>query len=185
MNPLQPSDFTLSDVEIIDLRDPDAFTKEHIAGSLFLGLSASLSKWAPLIIPKDKPLVLVTDNPQVAIGMLTELGFDQILGYINDISGYPTESIQSLELQKVIESGSLIVDIRTKEEWERGHLEGSVHFPGEEICQGANPNIPNEKQVALMCRGGYRSVIALSVLRRRGFSHLLNVKYGLANFDQL
>jgi rhodanese-related sulfurtransferase len=78
---------------------------------------------------------------------------------------------------------SQLLDVRRKPEWEAGHIEGATWAPLDDF-KGALPEIDRKAPIAVICKGGYRSLIACSLLQRAGFGNVTNVKGGFATWEK-
>jgi len=177
---------------VVDTRPPAEFGAGHVPGAMNLGQSGQLASWAgALLSPKD-PLVLVAEDPErVAESRtrLTRVGLENVAGYLDggirawDESGRPlvrTEQIDVDELRaRLGEDRALqLVDVRRPAEWHAGHIGRAVHMPLHRLAELAR-SLDRERPVAVVCRSGYRSSIATSLLERMGFRKTTNVIGGM------
>ncbi len=182
-----------SGASVIDLRDQLSFGAGHIPGSFGIGAGPEISTWASWVVPYDKPILLVVSEPhqvENAVRSLIRVGLDDVTGFLKGgigtwvNAGYPLKKIVQItpvELGQRLEDGDSIhlLDVRTDAEWVSGQVPGSVHIMGGELGQNLD-RIPNHgTPLAVICRSGYRSTVAASILERAGFRNLLNVAGGV------
>lgn len=176
---------------VIDLRPPGKFGAGHFPGSLNIGIgSPSFSTWTGFMVPGEKPIALVVGSAAEAKKARLELariGFDNLLGYIKadaltEAQRIPQTGVQELKAN-LKGKGPLVVDVRTPTEWKSGHIEGARHLPLSSFA-GQSAELPNDRPIAVICGSGYRSSIATSLLRARGFKQVENVAGGMTAFAE-
>ena len=185
---------------ILDVRNQNTFKKGFIPGSIFIGLNGAFAPWVGSII-KDisTKLLLVCDEgqEQETIMRLSRVGFDNCLGYLdggfstwqNNDSKYDTiETIDSDSLSKIIDDINLI-DVRKLSERDNGYLSASKSIPLDDF-ENELSEINSDEKNYIHCAGGYRSVIACSILKRSGYESVVDVAGGFSsirksNFDIL
>lgn len=177
--------------QVVDLRDPGAFGAGHIRGSLGIGAGRSFLAWAPWVVSYEAPVLLVAPDPETARQAETELarvGIDDVRGYLLGglgawaEAGLPLETLPQVtpeELAETLRSGEgvRVVDVRTRSEWDGGHVSGALHLPLPELALRSREL--NGEPLAVVCGSGYRSTVAASVLARSGFHRLHNVIGGM------
>ena len=191
LNPLNVDKFkdlmSLKDVIILDVRNQNDFRKGFVPGSIFIGLKGSFAPWVGSIIKDiNTKLLLVCDKgfEEEAILRLSRVGFDNCLGYldggINSWTSHNSfdviESISADDLSKTIESISLI-DVRKTGERSNGYLLNSKHITLDSF-QDDLTKIDIKNKHYIHCAGGYRSMIACSILKRNGYSAVVDVRGG-------
>ncbi len=185
---------------ILDVRNQNEFKKGFIPGSIFIGLNGTFAPWVGSII-KDisTKLLLVCDEgqEQEAIMRLSRVGFDNCLGYLaggfstwlnNDCKYETIETIDSDSLSKIIDDINLI-DVRKLSERDNGYLSASKSIPLDDF-ENELSEINSDEKNYIHCAGGYRSVIACSILKRSGYESVVDVAGGFSsirksNFDIL
>jgi len=185
---------------ILDVRNQNEFKKGFIPGSIFIGLNGAFAPWVGSII-KDisTKLLLVCDEGQEreAIMRLSRVGFDNCLGYLaggfstwlcNDSKYETIETIDSGSLSKIIDDINLI-DVRKLSERDNGYLSASKSIPLDNF-ENELSEINSDEKNYIHCAGGYRSVIACSILKRSGYESVVDVAGGFSsirksNFDIL
>ena len=174
---------------ILDVRNQADFAKGHIPGSIFIGIDGGFAPWVGALIGDVKqPLLLVTPEgrEQETITRLSRVGFDQTLGTLK--GGFVTwknsdkkiDSIHSITAEKFKKNStnsSPIFDVRKPGEYTSEHLpkakNTSLDFINEYLSE-----FPEQENFYIHCAGGYRSMIAASILKSRGIHNLIDVKGG-------
>jgi hydroxyacylglutathione hydrolase len=185
---------------ILDVRNQNEFKKGFIPGSIFIGLNGTFAPWVGSIIKDiNTKLLLVCDEgqEQEAIMRLSRVGFDNCLGYLsggfstwlnNDAKYETIETIDSDSLSKIIDNVNLI-DVRKLSERDKGYLSATKSIPLDDFEKRLSAINSDEKNY-IHCAGGYRSVIACSILKRNGYESVVDVAGGFSsikksNFDIL
>ena len=194
LNPLNVEKFknlmNLEDVIILDVRNQNEFRQGFIPGSIFIGLKGSFAPWVGSIIKDvNTKLLLVCDRglEEEAILRLSRVGFDNCLGYLDggisswtNSNNYDTiESISADDLSKIVERVSLI-DVRKSGERSNGYLYNSKHVSLDDF-QDQIKEIDKNNNNYIHCAGGYRSMIACSILKRNGYDSVIDVKGGFSS----
>lgn len=181
--------------QIVDVRDPDEFSKAHLAGSVNIGLGGQYATWAGTLLSREKPIVLIA-NPgreEEAAMRLGRIGFDHIAGYLQDgieaLEARPelvanTERMAPAELAADIASANapLVLDVRAAKEYHAKRIGGSVNIPLNHLEERL-AELPKDGAVVVHCAGGYRSSIAASLLQKRGFEDLHELAGGIAAWE--
>lgn len=178
-------------VVVIDIRHQKEFAGGHIPGAYGIRVDAPLVVWAGWVIPFGSRILLLggtADERSEATRQLIRIGYDEVLGYIEGgieawAREYPVETvtvIQPRELRERLDEVTLI-DVRQTSEWNEGHIPGALHFEGGRIAW-ESLNFPHEKPLAVQCASGSRSMIAISVLKRRGIHNVLQVDGGITKW---
>lgn len=191
LRPLEIDSF-LSEVNngalILDTRVPDNFERGYIKNSINIGLDGMFAIWAGTIIEIGKRLVLVCEKgkEEESIQRLARVGFENIPGYLTGgfenwlSSGKPFETISTIdpkEFASKVKDGARVLDVRKFSEAEDGHVKNATIIPLAELEK--NQSLLNKKEALYVhCAGGYRSMIASSLLKARGFENIINVRNG-------
>jgi hydroxyacylglutathione hydrolase len=177
---------------ILDVRHQDEFVKSHIPGSISIGLDGQFAPWVGAIIANVKtPIILVVEEERLteAITRLARVGFDHILGYLK--GGIPSwaesgrnlddiESISAEDFAEKMKSANLpMFDVRKEGEFLSAHLVGAHFTPLDDLKKYLD-EFPEDEDFYLNCAGGYRSVIALSILKANGIQNGINILGGFA-----
>jgi hydroxyacylglutathione hydrolase len=179
---------------VVDVRPKEAFAAAHIPGSINIPLGQNLPSWAGWVLPYEKHLLIVPDDPADMGEVVTHLirvGLDQIGGYLEDglegwqnngfpIAGLKTISVQDLaqQLRQPSSQRPLVLDVRTHSEWANAHIDGAMHIHGG-LLKDRFKEIPQDRPIAVICGTGYRGSIASSFLKSHGFKDVGNVAGGM------
>jgi len=191
-NPLSPREFEAvaesTDALILDVRNREDFVQGFIPNSIFIGLDGSFAPWVgALVADLQQPILLVAPEGQEAeaVKRLARVGYDNTLGYLEGgmaawkKAGMEIDEIESINgaaFAQQQKAGKIhILDVRKPGEWSGEHLEGAQHFPLD-FLNNHMGEINSDQTYYLHCRSGYRSTIAASILRARGFKNLINVQ---------
>ncbi len=181
-------------IVLLDTRKTDQFIKCHLKDSLYIGLDGRFAPWVGEILKDiNTPIVIICElnREKEAITRLSRIGFDNCLGYVSfddstNLELYnETNSLESIDPEIFIKnhSNSNILDVRTKIEYSNGSFKNAVNIPLNKI--DSNLSYPKEKKLQLFCEGGYRSVIACSILLKNGYTNLVNVEKGYSSIKKL
>lgn len=180
-----------SNAVMLDVRHQKEFIKGHIPNSIFIGLNGSFAPWVGALL-KDiyQPILLIADKHQIedAIIRLSRVGFDNVLGYLeNGIEGWQNagedlstiKSISATELHESLKEvqDAEIVDVRKSGEYHSGHIQNSENYPLSEMVNHLE-QLSSKDKFYLHCAGGYRSVIAISILKSRGIHNAIDIAGG-------
>lgn len=192
--PLSAEDFeTMANQEdalVLDVRPQSDYIKGHIPNSIFIGLNGGFAPWVGALIKDIKqPILLVVPEgkSEEAVTRLSRVGYDNTLGYLEGgITNWVAsrkeidtlESISAEELANRVKHNDIhILDVRKDGEYQSSHLENAQHFALDFINENMN-QISKDKTYHIHCAGGYRSVIAASILKARGFHNLVDIAGG-------
>lgn len=190
LNPLSASEVkSLMDegVVVLDIRHQKAFGAGHIPNSFGIRVDAPLVVWAGWVIPFGSRIVLLgeaSDLPD-ATRQLIRIGYDDIAGYLDGgieawAREYPVETVQTWSAKELRErlNEATLIDVRRRSEWESGHIAGAIHFEGGRMAW-EELKFPMDKPLAIQCASGNRSMVAISVLKRRGIHNVIQVDGGI------
>lgn len=181
---------------ILDTRAPQTFRKAFIPNSINIGIDGGFAPWAGALIPGvDHPILLVADEgrEKEVVTRLARVGFDNTLGYLK--GGFKTwlqagrdiesiDSISAVEFEKRSKVRELqVFDVRKPGEFEAERLAGAQSTPLDFLNEHLS-DIPKEGEVYLHCAGGYRSMIAASILKARGWKNIIDVDGGMKTIKQ-
>ncbi len=177
---------------VLDVRHQNEFVQGHIPRSIFIGLDGGFAPWVgALIADVTQPILLVAPDgrEEETITRLSRVGFDQTLGYLeggfeawkNANMEFDTiNSVTASEIKDAIASKEMpVFDVRKEGEFEAEHVEDAQHT-SLDFLNDHMTEFPSEGSFYLHCAGGYRSVIAASILKRRGIHNLIDVAGGFA-----
>jgi glyoxylase-like metal-dependent hydrolase (beta-lactamase superfamily II)/rhodanese-related sulfurtransferase len=191
---LSPQEFELVATEthalILDTRAPEAFAKGFIPNSINIGLEGSFAMWVGEMITDIKQeILLITENgkEEEAIIRLSRVGYDHTIGYLNGgfeawkNAGFENDTVTRMsasELEVFYSNEPLIIDVRKKSEYDSEHIVNAINIPLNEL-NARFIEIPKNQAFILHCAGGYRSMIAASILKSRGFEDFKDVEGGM------
>ncbi len=178
------------DALVIDARHQDDFSKAHIPGTIFIGIYDNFAPWVGALIPDLKtPILLVCDpgTEEEVVTRLSRVGYDNPIGYLEGgfeawiKAGEEVDSIPEVtaeEFEAIYNKQKInLLDVRRESEYNAQHIKGAQNFPLDFINKNMS-QIDRDKEYYLHCAGGYRSMIAASILKARGFEKLINIKSG-------
>lgn len=189
--PILPEEFTeittLNKALILDVRSTSDFIKQHISDSIFIGLEGNFAPWVGSLITNiNQPIILIAPKgkEEEAIVRLARVGYDTVLGYLEGDSdtwktrGLKTESLFSVNAKndELLKNVSF-VDVRRLDEFNKRHVENAIHIPLASI-HSKFESLDKNSTYYVYCAGGYRSLIALSILKHLGFTDLINIDGG-------
>ncbi len=176
---------------ILDARHEHDFAQAFIPNSIFIGIDGNFAPWVgTLILDLEQPILVVADEgrEEEVITRLARVGYDNTIGYLKGgieawkAAGKEVDSIKSVtadEFAKLeLQHGINILDVRRKSEYEVAHVEGAQLVTVDHLNDYMN-DLHKHSEYFLYCEGGYRSAIAASILRARGFEALVNVEGGI------
>ncbi|MDG2372098.1 MAG: MBL fold metallo-hydrolase [Flavobacteriaceae bacterium] len=194
INPISVSKFedyaNESGAIILDVRNQQDYAKGHIPRSIFIGLDGDFAPWVGTLIKDVKhPILLVSPKgrEEEAITRLSRVGFDNTLGYLENgfyswkKSGKQIDTINSISAKQfemqIKDNDSAIFDVRKNSEYESERIYNAINTPLDTINNYLT-DMPDNKDFYLHCAGGYRSMIAASILKSRGLHNMIEVKGG-------
>ena len=180
------------DTIILDTRNATTFTAGFIPGSINIGLEGRFAEWAGSILPFESPMLLIAEAgmEKESIVRLARVGFHNVKGYLNGgyeawvNSGEEIDMIIDIEADELMmdiphDKNMIVLDVRRTTEYADGHLNGAKNIPLIEMTDpAAIANLEETQNLYVHCAGGYRSVIASSLLKRQGIHNLRNVLGG-------
>jgi glyoxylase-like metal-dependent hydrolase (beta-lactamase superfamily II)/rhodanese-related sulfurtransferase len=191
--PLSADEFELvvnsQDVLMLDIRTPDNFAKGFIPNSINIGIDGNFAQWVGALVPDIKQeIVLIADNgrEEEAIIRLSRVGYDHCIGYLKggfeawENAGKGIDTVNRISVQQFEQDYSpelLVIDVRNKGEYTAEHIENAINAPLDYINDYLEV-FPKDKPFILHCAGGYRSMIAASILKSRGWDNFVDVEGG-------
>lgn len=176
---------------VIDARTKDEFPKEFIPDSIYVGIDDTFAPWVgTLVTDLKQPILFIADEgrEQEVVTRLARVGYDHTLGFLKGgikawkEAGNETDTIEEISPEAFATLFDThininLLDVRRKSEFETEHLVGAENFPLDFINRNMSM-LDNRKKYYLHCAGGYRSVIAASILKARGYEQVVNIKGG-------
>jgi len=180
------------EVFVLDVRPNNDFAAAYIPGSVSIALSGQFASWAGAIVGLSARPVLVADTPEQyaeARLRLARVGIEDPRGFLQggvaawkqtgfELATLPQMTAQELH-HRMQGASTQVLDVRREGEWQAGHIEGAAWFPLDNFKVSA-PEIDPSVPLMVHCQGGYRSMIACSLLRRAGVENVINV---IGGFD--
>ena len=180
------------DVLILDTRSSEVFTQGFIPGSVFIGLEGRFAEWAGSLLPFDKSIILVCEpgKEKETIIRLARVGFNKVIGYVQGgfeawrSAGEEIDMIIDIEADELamdipFDNNLVVLDVRKPAEFAEGHVKDALNIPLHELIDPVNiASLEEDQNVYVHCQGGYRSVIATSLLKRQGIHNIRNVLGG-------
>ncbi|MBR9832309.1 MBL fold metallo-hydrolase [bacterium] len=197
---MSPNDFeqaaNATSAIVLDVRHQDEYAKGHIPQSIFTGLDGQFAPWVGAIIGDVKQQILLVapeGRVEEAITRLARVGFDQIIGFLDggfdawktaekEIDTVESIDVDGLRVALNVKPQFPIVDVRKESEYATCHLPTAKLIPLDEINSSVN-DFPQEP-FYLHCAGGYRSMIAISILKARGNHNAIDIKGGFGAIKQ-
>lgn len=202
---LQP--FTVSEfkeqmknnVWVVDTRKATDFTLQFVPGSISIGLEGRFAEWAGSLLPFDQPIMIVADEGKVeeSVTRLARVGLDKVVGYLDGGIEAWRNAGEEIDMIIDIEADELamdiphdnkleVIDVRKPSEFEGGHVKGARNAPLDTLTDPLNiALIDEDNNLYVHCAGGYRSVIAASLLKRQGYSNIRNVLGGYGQMKEV
>lgn len=193
---LTPTEFELLANEtgalVLDTRSPDNFSKAFVPNSINIGLDGSFAMWVGEMIPDIKQEILIVTEvgrEEEAIIRLSRVGYDKTIGYLaGGIEAWKNENreidtverLTAHEFETVYANEPVVFDVRKKSEFESEHVVNVTNIPLNELNLHLN-EFPTDKPFILHCAGGYRSMIAASILKSRGIHDFKDVIGGMSD----
>jgi glyoxylase-like metal-dependent hydrolase (beta-lactamase superfamily II)/rhodanese-related sulfurtransferase len=192
-NPLSVEDFETVAEEtgalILDTRNAAEFSKGFIPQSINIGLKGDFAPWVgTMIVDVQQPILLVcdTETEEETITRLSRVGFDNVLGYLNGgfeswkNSGKEIDTIDRISAEEFadkFDKNAIVIDVRKEGEYAAEHVEDAFSKPLAYINDWLS-SINNNQHFFLHCAGGYRSMIAASILQARGYRNFSEIEGG-------
>jgi glyoxylase-like metal-dependent hydrolase (beta-lactamase superfamily II)/rhodanese-related sulfurtransferase len=176
----------------LDVRPGDQFAQAHVPGSINIALSGQFASWAGTVLGlSTRPVLIAESLEQLSEARLrlARVGIENVAGYLpGGVAGWkqagfalaeiPQITVQDLR-ERLQTQASQVLDVRREPEWDAAHIEQAAWWPLDNF-KISPPEIDRDRPVAVHCKGGYRSMIACSLLQRAGFKNVTNV---IGGFD--
>jgi glyoxylase-like metal-dependent hydrolase (beta-lactamase superfamily II)/rhodanese-related sulfurtransferase len=184
---------------ILDTRNATVFTQGFVPGSISIGLEGRFAEFAGSILPFDQAILLVCEpgTEKESIVRLARVGFENIIGHLaGGFNAWATAN-ETIDLIIDVEADELamdipfdpnmvIVDVRKTSEFDKGHIKEALTIPLDELTDPASmANFDDNQNIYIHCAGGYRSVIASSLIKRQGIHNIRNVVGGFKAISEL
>ncbi|HEX3571095.1 MAG TPA: MBL fold metallo-hydrolase [Acidobacteriaceae bacterium] len=177
--------------QILDVREAAEYAQGHLAGSINIGLGGQYATWAGTVLESTWPIVIVAEpgREREAATRLGRIGFDEVKGYLKQgmaaLADRPdlvesSERVSAVMLAEELggKAPPLLLDVRAPGEWKAGHVDGSLNVPLTQL-QKRLGEVPGDRKIAVTCAGGYRSSIAMGILKKSGVKDLEELAGGI------
>lgn len=186
------------DVTVLDTRKDEVFTQGFVPGSIFIGLDGRFAEWAGSLLSFSKPLLLVTDKGKEdeTVVRLARVGFSKMDGFLDGgfdawkNAGEPIDMIVDIEADELAmdiphDPNLQVVDVRREPEFADGHVKGAINMPLNDMTDLALlAGFEDNQNLYVHCGGGYRSVIACSLMKAQGLHNIRNVMGGWSSIKE-
>jgi hydroxyacylglutathione hydrolase len=202
-NPLSVEDFEIAAEEtgalILDTRSAADFHKGFVPNSINIGIKGDFAPWVgAMIVDVQQPIILVSDlgSEEEVITRLSRVGFDNVVGFLEGgfeswkNSGKEIDDIKRISAEQFVSEHSesqKVIDVRKETEYEAEHIDEAYSKPLAYINEWVN-SIDNSEHFYIHCAGGYRSMIAASILQSRGYRNFTEIEGGfnaIKKFDKI
>jgi len=190
---LTPEAFELASNEtgalMLDTRNPQTFSEGFIPNSINIGLDGSFAPWVGALLPSVEQEILIITNAgqeEETIKRLARVGYDHVIGFLDGgfeawkNSGKEIDTVTRISADQFADQYNrrpIVIDIRKPGEFAAEHVDGALNVPldfiNEELAR-----FPKDEQFIMHCASGYRSIIAASILKSRGYENFLEVAGG-------
>lgn len=181
---------------VLDVRHQSDFAKAHVPNSIFIGIDGGFAPWVgALVVDVQQPILLVVNEGRLeeTITRLSRVGFDNVLGFLDggieawEIAGYETDQVSTISAsgfaQQMEAEKAPTFDVRKEGEYKAEHFDIATSTPLDFLNHHLE-EFPTEGFFYLHCAGGYRSMIANSILKSRGIHNAIDVLGGFAAMSQ-
>jgi hydroxyacylglutathione hydrolase len=180
----------------LDVRPGEQFAAGHVPGSVNIALSGQFASWAGALLGLSASPVVIAESHEAVLEArmrLARVGLEDARGYLEggieawSKAGLPLAAVTQISVEdlsdRVRGKDLQVLDVRREPEWEVGHIEGAVWWPLDNF-KVSPPEVDRHTPIAVHCKGGYRSMIACSLLQRAGFQNVVNVVGGFDAWQQ-
>ncbi len=182
---------------VLDTRKPEDFAQGFIPNAINIGIDGGFAPWVGTLIPDIKQqILLVTDQgrEEEVVTRLARVGYDYTIGYLQggfaawqnagkEIDAIISISPAAFEQRYQLDNSLKVVDVRKPSEYQSEHVATASNTPLDSLNDYL-AEIPKDQPVYLHCAGGYRSMIAASILKARGYNNLVNVQEGFKGISE-
>jgi glyoxylase-like metal-dependent hydrolase (beta-lactamase superfamily II)/rhodanese-related sulfurtransferase len=181
---------------VLDTRTEEEFATRHIPNSIFIGLDGSFAPWVGALIPDlQQPIIYIATEgrEEEVVTRLSRVGYDNTLGYLEGglsswvNAGKDIDSVRSISASTFAEKFKIekvnVIDVRKNSEYLSEHVIDAANLPLDFISEQIN-DLDYDKQYHIHCAGGYRSMIASSILKSRGFHDIVDIAGGFKDISE-
>ena len=177
---------------LLDTRNPQTFSEGFIPNSISIGLDGQFAPWVGALIPDIKQTILLIaeeGKEEETVTRLARVGYDNVIGFLKgnftawQNEGKETDTIKRINAEEFATTFEtekpVVIDVRRITEFDAEHVENAVNIPLDEINNNL-AQFSKEQPFIIHCAGGYRSMIAASILKARGWNNFTDVIGGFA-----
>jgi hydroxyacylglutathione hydrolase len=179
---------------VLDVRTPDDFEKGFIPNAINIGLNGQYAPWVGALLDSRVPLILITDEgkEKEAVLRLARVGYENVNGFLKGginawkNAGRPIETVKSIsasDFVAALNNQTNILDVRKQGEIESGMIENAQHICLSKL-QSQLDSLDKSKHYFIHCAGGYRSMMAASIMKQKGYFHITNVLGGMSKIKE-
>jgi hydroxyacylglutathione hydrolase len=186
------------DFLLLDTRATTDFVNGFVPGSIFIGLEGRFAEWAGSLLPYDGNLLLITESgrEEETVVRLARVGFENVTGYLQGgfdswkKAGEPIDLLIDIEPDELAmdipyDDNLMILDVRKETEFAEGHVTDAINLPLGDMTDIAQiAGFEENKNMYVHCGGGFRSVIASSILKKHGYHNIRNIAGGWAKIKE-
>ena len=186
------------DITILDTSNANEFIQGFVPGSIFIGLEGRFAEWAGSILPFNKPMIFITEmgKEEETVIRLARVGFDKIEGYLEGGFKAWKDAGEKIDMIIEVEADELamdiphdpnlqVVDVRRETEFADGHVKNAINMPLNDMTDLAMiAGFEENQNLYVHCGGGFRSVIACSLMKAQGLHNIRNVLGGWAEIKK-
>jgi len=180
---------------LLDTRHEDFFESGSLRYSLNIPLNGQYAVWVGTLIPIDRQLVLITEpgKEYESVLRLARVGFENVLGYLEGgvetwaKSGKAVQTVTSIEPEEMMDylgKGYELLDVRRSTEAESEHVSGAINISLVDL-ENRLDELDKDQKYLLHCAGGYRSMIAASIMVNNGFKNIINIHGGFSKIKEV
>ena len=180
---------------VLDTRHEDMFETGSLKNSLNIPLNGQYAVWVGSLIPIDRKLVLITEpgKEHESVLRLARVGFENVAGYLEEgvdtwiNAGNPVQTMISIEPEEMMEylhKGYELLDVRRSTEAETEHVSGAINISLIDL-ESRLAELDKDEKYIIHCAGGYRSMIASSILVNNGFTNIMNIHGGFSTIKKV
>ncbi|HMW90282.1 MAG TPA: rhodanese-like domain-containing protein [Candidatus Obscuribacter sp.] len=170
---------------LLDVRSPAEFCQGHPAGALNIGLGGQFASFSGILVDADREKIIIgtKEQAQEAVVRLARAGLENVSGYLEDFrTGFTVVSVPQVHVEELAERiardpSIKVLDVRRKAEYVAGHVPGARSIPLSELAAAVS-DLDRDTTLHVICAGGYRSTMAVSLLLQHGFEKLENIEGG-------
>lgn len=180
---------------VLDTRKAPEFAASFIPNAINIGIEGGFAPWVGTLIPDImQPILLVTEKgkEEEVATRLARVGYDHTIGYLEGCmeawiaAGKETDQVERITPKdfKADASDKKVIDVRTAEEFDKGHLDQVENIPLDGLSNHLS-HLSKDEKIYVHCAGGYRSMIAASMLKARGYEHVVNIDGGYQAIEKI